>query len=126
MSAIANIAVQDGQATPVTHTFTPRSAMPASYRNGSSVSSALGLVYDETILVDVNLQPKGVSKVKITLATPHLDSVAGAQYYETAKVEFMIPPNSSAANRKDIRTLLKNLLADSQIVDAIDNLAAPY
>lgn len=128
MAAIANIAINDGASSPVTHTFTPRQTNPAVYRNGTSVGSTSGVAFDETIQVDVALNPNGVSKVKITLVTPHLAVAADGipSYFETVKVEFLLPQYSSVQNREDIRTLLMNLLAHAQIVDAVDNLAYPY
>lgn len=128
MAAIANIAITDGAASPATHTFTPRQTNPAVYRNGTSVGSASGVAFDETIQVDVSLNPSGVSKVKITLMTPHLAVPASEipSYFETAKVEFLLPQWSTVQNREDIRVLLANLLQNAQIVDAVDNLAYPY
>lgn len=128
MAAIANIAILDGAGSPATHTFTPRSTNPANYRNGSSVGSASGIVYDETIIVDVSVNPNGVSKVKLSLMTPQLPVPANSipAYYCTAKVEFLLPQNATTQNRKDIRVLMSNLLLNAQVVDAVDNLAYPY
>lgn len=128
MSAIANIAIQDGAASPVTHTFTPRSTNPAQYRNGASEGSSSGVQFDESITIDVSVNPQGMSKVKITLVTPHVANATTGipAYYETAKVEFLLPQYSSVQNREDLRVLLADLLTDAQVVDAVDNLAYPY
>lgn len=128
MAAIANIAILDGAGTPATHTFTPRSTNPANYRNGSSIGSGSGIAFDETIEIDVNVVPNGVSKVKCILKTPHLaiPATETPSYYETGKVEFLLPKSSTMQNRKDLRVMLANLLLNAQVVDAVDNLAYPY
>lgn len=128
MAAIANIAVFDGAGPPAIHTFTPRSTNPANYRNGSSIGSGSGIVFDETIEIDVNVVPNGVSKVKCILKTPHLavPATGTPSYYETGKVEFLLPQHSTVQNREDLRVMLSHLLLDAQVVDAVDNLAYPY
>lgn len=128
MPAIASIAIQDGLGTPQTHTFTPRQTNPALYRNSNSDASASGVQYDETLLVDVRINPTGISKVNLTMKVPHSDSSVSParEWFEQVKVEFFLSNLSTVADRKDIRTLLKNLLADAQIVAVVDNLEFPY
>lgn len=132
MSAIANIAIDDGASTPVTHTFGPMSTNPAVYRNGSSSGSANGLAYDETFSIAVRLDPKGLSKVDLALVLPHdLDGPGFStdpltRSYDQVKVSFVFPPSSTTQNRMDARVLIANALLNSQVVDAVDNLNPPY
>lgn len=127
MSAIANIAIADGASTPLTHTFVPQSTSPAEYRNGSSVSSSVGLVYDETIKVGVKVEPNGISKAAIQMRLPYeTGNAANPVAYEQVNMEFLIPGTSPSARRKNLRVLASNLLLNSQIVDAIDSLSGPY
>lgn len=128
MSAIGNIAINDGASTPATHTFTPSTTNPATYRNGASEASVNGLVYDESLKMDIKVVPDGVSKGSIQLKIPHLDlvGVSTEMSYETVNVEFLFSKRSSAARRKNARVLASNLLLNSQVVDAIDNLNPPY
>lgn len=125
MSSIANIAIQDGAASPATHTFTPATTNPATYRNGLSANSASGMAFDESIRVSVKPNPDGVSKVEITMVIPGQDGL-GAKVYDQANVTIFCNKLSTTAARKNIRVLLSNLLLNSQIVDAVDNLNPPY
>jgi len=43
-------------------------------------------------------------------------------YVNRAKVEFMLPDRGLAAQRKDLRVLLVDLLNEPNIVDFIDNV----
>lgn len=129
MSAIANIAINDGASTPVTHTFTPNSTNPATYRNGNAASSSGGLVYDETIKIGVKVEPNGISKVAIQMRLPYDTSALSAEkpvMFEQVNIEFLIPGTSNSARRKDLRVLASNLLLNSQVVDSVDNLSGPY
>lgn len=125
MSQIGNIAINDGKSTPATHTFVPQSTDPAVYRNGASESSIYGIINDETIRVTAKVNPTGISKVDIQLKTPHLDA-NGQHYYESANVTFLSQGTATPDQRKDSRVLLANLLLNSQIADAVDQLNPPY
>lgn len=131
MSAIANIAIEDGASTPVLHTFVPMSTNPAVYRNGNSAGSAHGLAYDETFGITVRFDPRGLSKVDLSLMLPH-EPVAGlsnelARDFDQGKVGFVFPASTNAQGRKNARILLGNaLLNDPQVADAVDNLNPPY
>lgn len=133
MSAIANIAINDGASTPVLHTFTPMSTNPAVYRNGNSADSASGLAYDEMLSISVRFDPKGLSKVDLSLITPHdLDGSASSlsneltRSFDQGKVGFVFPASSTKQNRKNLRILIANALLNPQVEDAVDNLNPPY
>lgn len=127
MSAIANIAIVDGATTPLTHTFTPQSTDPATYRNGASANSSAGLVYDETLKMGVKFEPNGISKVAIQMRLPYdTGNAANPVAYEQANLEFLVPGTSPSARRKNLRVLVSNLLLNAQVVDAIDNLVGAY
>lgn len=137
MAAIAAITIADGQATPVNHTFNPVSTTPATYReNGSATVPVIG---QSNLVVDTSLNASqtGISKTKVVLVIPVLETASGSTvggytpaptvaYYLTAKLEFLMPSRSTAAQRKDLRVLLRNLLVDNQLVSAIDNLETSY
>lgn len=133
MSAIANIAINDGASTPVLHTFVPMSTNPAVYRNGNSAGSSSGLAYDEMFGITVRFDPKGLSKVDLSLMIPHdLDGPTSSlsneltRSFDQGKVGFVFPASSTAQDRKNLRILIANALLDPQVEDAVDNLNPPY
>lgn len=136
MSAIANIAIQDGQATPVTHTFSPVQSDPsATYREAQSGLALIGqglVSIEQLSKVSADLQ-----KVRLTLSLPALETVTAqnsAGYTAAPKVAYtnrividcFLPTRGTAAQRKDLRVLASNLLKDNQVIDMIENLARPY
>lgn len=139
MAAIAPIAIQDGQATPVTHTFAPIATVPATY-NRNNVAG-VPTVGEEQIMLSIARKSSGnadaVNKARITIKVPVLETVAGGTvagyeapprvaYYIQLNVEAMLPSRSTEAQRKDVRVMLKNLLLDTQVVNLIDKLESPY
>lgn len=134
MSQIAQIAIQDGKTTPVTHTFNPISSSPSAYYRESVAS--LALVGQGTL--DLRMREESsVIRVNCVMSLPALESASGANsagytagpkvaYSHTVKVEFLLPKRGDAAQRKDLRVMLQNLLANTQVIDLVENLAVPY
>lgn len=139
MSAIASITINDGQATPVAHVFNPiQSGPPAIYaRNGLAGVPVVG---EEQIVLDLKMGARtsdAVNRVKMSLRVPVLEVPDGGTpsgytappkvaYFEQVNVEFILPNRSTAAQRKDLRVLLTNLLSNAQVVDMVENLTKPY
>lgn len=136
MSAIANIAIQDGQATPATHTFYPvASGNDSVWRENQS---ALPLVGQGTVHQTLKLDSKtGLNRVRLVLDVPALETATAANsqgytaapkvaYSNRVTVEFILPSRGTAAQRKDLRVMLSNLIKDGTIVDTIDSLNMPY
>lgn len=137
MSAIAPIIINDGQATPVAHTFNPTEAVPPTYReNGNSAVPAIG---QAEIMASLRMAQggNGINKAVITLKVPVLETISGSTvggmtpapevaYYMTFKGEVLLPNRSTGAQRKDLRVLMKNLLDNAQIISLIDTLERPY
>jgi hypothetical protein len=135
MAAIAPITINDGKATPVAHIFNPVSTVPATYReNGVSTVPVIG--ENEIILV-----PKKVSgtihKTLVTLRVPVLEVQSGSSYagyeappkvayYLQANVEFLTPMRSTKDQRKDLRVLTANLLANAQVIALVEALETSY
>lgn len=136
MSAIASITIDDGQATPVSHTFNPIMSSPATYReNGNASVPLVGQSDIQLSLVDGKNGP--VNRAKLTLRIPVLETTTGSSYagyeappkiayYMQANLTVLLPNRSTGSQRKDLRVLLKNLLSDAQVVSLIDNLEKPY
>lgn len=136
MSAIAPITINDGAATPLAHTYNPVSSAPIALFRDTVAS--LPLVGQCTIAVSEKLDSgSGLNKVRVVLNVPVVETIGtvGANGYVAgpkvafsvkANVDFILPSRSTMQNRKDLRVMLTNLLANAQIVDTIDNLAPPY
>lgn len=134
MSTVANIAIQDGAATPVTHTFYPiQAGALARYRENQA---SLPLIGQGLISVQLALDNKGgMNKVYLALELPALETATGQNlngytaaprvaYSHKAKSEFFLPSRGTGAQRKDLRVLNADLHTDAQVIDAIDNLNA--
>lgn len=135
MSAIAAITIADGKATPENHTFNPiESGVASMYRTGVST---LPLIGQEVIRVTQKKVNPQVQSVVVALDLPALETATGENsegytaapkvaYVNRCTLTFMLPVRGTAAQRTDLRTLVKNLLANAQVVDAIDNLTPSY
>lgn len=136
MSAIANIAINDGKAQPVTHTFIPiKSGLEAQWRENNP---GLPLVGQPTIVSVLKLNSQnGLNRVKLVLDLPALETATAANsagytaapkvaYSNRVTIDMVLPSRGTDSQRKDLRILARNLLADPVIVDLIDNLSTPY
>jgi len=136
MSAIAPIVINDGQATPVAHTFNPVKSGPVSqFRENIS---SLALIGQGTIDTKVVLDSgNGLNKVTLTLTLPALEVSTGSNtqgytaapkvgYTNKVSMTFFLPTRGTAAQRTDLRTMARNLLANPQLIDVVDNVLIPY
>jgi hypothetical protein len=124
MPAIANIVINDGQGTPVAHTFAPVTikAEVASYADrvgGISVGYP-------TITASLS-QPTKTSrlyKARLKVVMPVLETVSNSTmsgilpaptkaYDVTADMTFFMPERSTLSDRKNILAYAKNLLANA-------------
>ena len=136
MSAIGNIAIQDGQGSPVTHTFYPVKSGEASFFRENQAS--LPIIGQGTISVVVKPDQKGgLNKVRVTMDLPALETATAANsagytaapkvaYSNKVTMEFFLPSRGTAAQRKDLRVLIADLMTDAQVIDALENLNIPY
>jgi len=137
MSAISAITVNDGKASPQAHTYTPWKTDPASYREAVGGVAQIGQGR-LTVTGKVTDKTAGMNRVTLKLELPVLETAAangsfngyiagpGVAYTVTANVDLILPNRSSEAERKDLRTLLSNVLLNVNISDAIDKLQLPY
>lgn len=134
MPAIARITLLDGKTpTAETHHYDPIETKPQTYSRMVSGASSIGA---EEIKADIKRATgaNGVSKITIDLAIPVMEqpSSAGAgtgyvappavAHVLRAKVEFYTHARSTDLQRTDLRTLVSNLMKDSQIVALVDKL----
>lgn len=145
MAARASIAVQDGETTPVTHTFTPNGFDAKGvnfWRNlNSSVPSASEtismLVQDSpSAPSDISIPGKKVAprKVECRLKDPatYVDGVSGltlVDYINEGIVTFLFHPRSPQQSNKNLRVMLQQLITNTngnQVLYAIEQGEAVY
>jgi hypothetical protein len=139
MPAIASISLLDGQPTPVTRVFAPVGIDPnyvASYENRVT---GIPVGYDG-LSIGMRRPTKGSRNYKHTvrLLLPILEvtspsTSSGIQPAPTkaydcfVNVDFVNPERSTAQNRKDLVTLLRNSLAAGGVIDTcVQNLESVY
>lgn len=134
MATIANITITDGKATPANHVFSAiKSGLASLWR---TTVSSLPLVGQEIARLVFKDASPTVRNVVLSLDLPALESATGSNesgytaapkvaYTNRVTCSFMLPDRGLADQRKDLRVLLRNLLNDPQVVDAIDNLIPP-
>lgn len=140
MAAISDIILNDGQTTPVAHTFSPAKSNP----DYSMFEDRVGGIYIGYNRLHISLtRPKGESKVAnrnlkvaIVIETPVLETLGNSDsgltpaptvaYKGTVRCEIAIPERSTLAFRKDQRKFIANALASTAVIDAIENLAMPW
>lgn len=141
MSAIANIVLNDGQGTPVAHTFAPAKTA-ADYAVLEDRAAGVYIGFNK---LTFNLQrPVGPSnvanrnlKLSILIETPKLEvvsnnTVSGIQPAPTVsyrpKVELTVtfPERCSLQDRKDLQAYIKNALANAAVTDAFEKYELPY
>lgn len=137
MAAVANIVINDGQATPVAHTFMPsRQSGDLFVWNDRSAGVVAGF-NAISVLTRYGSQSNAGQRVTMKVTVPTLavtapSSGTGVQpnpvaaYTTLATIEFLIPNAASAAARSDILAYVKNLMATPFVSNMITNLDAPY
>lgn len=129
MPALANIAIQDGAATPVTHTFSPSDS-----DNGKSTfaNSAPGVPMGYEVLDITFVRPKtptAAFRILGKLVLPTIASVNGVQTItskNTVNFDVNLDQRSTAQERKNAVVLLKNLFANTDFVSVAEKLENYY
>jgi hypothetical protein len=127
MPAIGNLTINDGQSTPVAHTF----GVVNTTGSESRWADRSGGVPAGFILV--NSRQKDPSngarnyrmQFEVVLPTVATDPTTGKDYISrTARcnVEFVLPESSVLQERKDILAYARNLLADPVTTSVVENL----
>lgn len=141
MAAIANIVINDGQATPVAHTFAPAKTQ-ADMALLEDRSSGVYIGYNK--LTFTLSRPVGASKeatrnlkLSIKIETPKLETVSNntvsgiapaptISYRPVAELVVTFPERCSLQDRKDLQAYIKNALANSFVTDAFEKYELPY
>ncbi len=144
MAAVANIVLADAQATPVNHTFIPIGPDAQGTWWWEDQSGSASIAYNR---ISMNLKRASnpaagsnagtrMNRVSIGIHTPVLETLgtndAGytpaptVAYIPRVMIEFVLPDRASLAERKDIRKYADYLLANAQMVSAIEDLQNVY
>lgn len=130
MPQATTLAIEDGAATPVTHTFTPVRQLAATGEMVFSNQSATKLANRETLSVRVrDVVGSNPAKVAIKLQAPveaTVDGVVVKTQDNLLGFDFVVSPESSADERKARRILFANLLLHPEVAIVIDNVEAFY
>jgi len=129
MPAIAALTVNDGQTTPVAHTFNPQttSGAKAVWADRSpSIPAGYRLISHEVAEPNGN---RTVYKITMGFTDPKVATVDGADTvtrYNSAKVELNVHPSSSLQDRKDLLAYVANSLGLATIKTSVENLEPFY
>lgn len=137
MAQLANVVINDSAAPSVAHTYVPVSSSNdlTVWRENAAAGSLAGQP-SVRLTSKLNPQASGMSRMRITVDLP-AESALGTSdqgykaipkvdYICRATVDFILPNRSSAAQRKDLRVRLQNLIGNAIIIDAVDNVAPPF
>lgn len=137
MAAIGNIVINDGQGTPVAHTFSP-STVTSEVVSYHDRIGGIVLGYPELTLGQ-KMPSNGVGSIKQTLrvTVPTLETVTGSTgegftpkptlaYKERAFVEVYHDPRSSLQERKNLNAYLKNALGNANWTTLVESFEMPY
>lgn len=141
MAQIANIVINDGQATPAAHTYAPAQTA-TDYALLEDRASGMYIGYNKLVF---SLQrPKGDARsatrnLKLTLRveTPKLETVSNnsasgiapaptVAYRPVVEVTATIPERATLQDRKDLQAFMKNLMAHASVTSAFENYELPY
>lgn len=127
--AIAQLVIADGAASPANHNFDPVTTDGSLARYADRTAS-IPAGYD-TISYEV-LPPSGnrtTYKITASFYSPTIATVNGLDtvvWYQSGQVILNIHPNSTLAERKDLRAYVSNFFALATIKTSIENLEPIY
>lgn len=129
MPAITNIVINDGESTPVAHTFAPVTT------NGSiaKLASRTGSIPQnwEQMTVDVKQasSAEGAHQVRIGVGDPVEATVNGTvvqDHLSSFEIKFNLSQKSTLQERKNLLKLAYNALANATIVTVVENIEPIY
>lgn len=147
MPAFADITINDGQGTPVAHTFKPTEITGDGVAIYHDRSSGIAIGYNRVALsmkmpsaAGAGMASEAKNRVirkKITIDCPTMESTSAATgtgitpaptvaYVDRVVVEFLSPERNTLQNRKDIHAYAKNLLAHATVTSLIQDNEAVY
>lgn len=139
MTAIAALTLNDGQATPVAHTFSPVNIDQNGVAKWADRTGGIALGYP-IVTFSMRMPTKAQRNYRVTVkvVTPILEQTSASTatgiqpaptkaYDLTFNGEFILPERSTLAQRNDILAYVKNYLANAAVVPpAIQNFESVY
>lgn len=138
MTAFASIAINDGQTTPVAHTFSPVKIDASGVATLADRSGGIAIGFP-IITLSVRAPSKTSRNYKVigkvlvpTLEVTSPSTATGIQPQPTKAYdlmgyfEFVLPERSTVAERKDLLAYVKNLLANTNVVSAVETFETIY
>lgn len=134
MPAFASMTLNDGQATPVAHTFGTVNKDSSGVAKWADRVGGIALGYPVvTMSVREPVKDSRNYKVMIKIAVPTLEvtspsTATGIQpaptlaYAHLATINLIMPERGALAERKDLLAYLKNLLAHANVTAAVESL----
>lgn len=134
MATMANIVVPDAAATPVNHTFVPSGKEGLIAKWTEKLASLpigwWGLTQSLRQPVNGNKQYRYQMELAIPTLRTYTDAGGNSQtvvdYVNRVQVTAILAAGGTLQSRKDIRKLAVGILNDSQAIDLIENLNAPF
>jgi len=131
MPAIGNLTINDGQSTPVVHTFSPvvTNGLESRWADRSGGKPAGYLLVNSRQKDPSNGARNYRMQFEIVLPTVATDPTTGKDYISrTARcnMEFVLPESSVLQERKDILAYAKNLLAQAMVTSIVQDLEHVY
>lgn len=137
MPSFSSLTINDGQATPVAHTFAPGTLVGT---EAKYIDRSTGITVGfPVITANVSLPSKQskMTKVRLKVVAPVLEVVNSSTYsgitpaptraYDmTFDGTFFLPERSSLAQRKDILAYAKNLLANALVTSLVETQETVY
>lgn len=142
MSAIANIVINDGQATPVAHTFAPAKTV-ADMALLEDRAAGIYIGYNKLVLE--LKRPSGAAgktanrnlHLKLRIETPKMEVVSNntisgiapaptVSYRPMVELTCTFPERCTLQDRKDLQAYIKNVLSNAFVTDAFEKYELPY
>jgi len=138
MTAIAALTLNDGQATPVAHTFAPVD-INAGVAKWADRAGGIALGYP-VVTFSMRQPTKASRNYKVTakVVTPILEQTSASTstgiqpaptkaYDLVGNIEFILPERSTLAQRNDFLAYVKNFLANAAVITpAVQNFESVY
>jgi hypothetical protein len=131
MSAVSDISLYDGQATPVEHTFEPVRVKDEQViyqdKSGDVVIGWPEVILGNRLPSSSNSNYKATVRINL----PITETLDGANHETLAYTlrsshEFMIPNRATAAQRADLMAYAANLIATALVSSLVEDLDLPY
>jgi phosphoribosylformylglycinamidine (FGAM) synthase PurS component len=129
MPAISTVTINDGEATPVAHAFSPVTTDGSVAKLAERVGVPIGF---PTLIVS-SRSPVGngeMYKAKLSISIPETvvdgDGRTALDYTNSVHIEFVMHERSLEQERKNLRVLAANLLANAAVITVVEKLEPMY